>query len=287
MKITEVLTTRKVTFSLELFPPKLFSQLENVKKVVAETALLSPSFVSCTYGATGGTSEFTLEVAKEIASHGIPALAHLTCVSSTKGKVASVIDALQKEKIENILALRGDIPADPEFKAPGDYKYAFELISDIKKRGNFCIGAACNPEGHPESPDIETDLRHLKEKVDCGAEFLTTQMFFDNDVYFRFREKAAAAGIGVPILAGIMPVTNASRLGKMIELSKSSVPPALSAVIAKYGSTGDMEKAGVEYAVGQINQLMNHGFTNIHIYTMNRPQIAQAIMEGAGWELIR
>ncbi|MDD4124307.1 MAG: methylenetetrahydrofolate reductase [NAD(P)H] [Eubacteriales bacterium] len=280
MKISEVLKNNKVTVSLELFPPKLFSQLEDTKKIVEETALLKPSFISCTYGATGGTSEFTLEVAKEINKHNLPALAHLTCVSSTKDKVNDVIDKLKKENVENILALRGDIPADPDFVLPDDYRYASELINDIKKQGDFCIGGACYPEGHPESVNLDEDMEHLKIKVEAGVEFLTTQMFFDNEVYYEFRERAANMNINVPILAGIMPVINASRMGKMIQLSKSRVPSSLAAVIAKYGATADMERAGIEYAVNQINDIISHGFTNIHIYTMNRPNIAKAIMEG-------
>jgi len=280
MKISEVLKNNKVTVSLELFPPKLFSQLEDTKKIVEETALLKPSFISCTYGATGGTSEFTLEVAKEINKHNLPALAHLTCVSSTKDKVNDVIAKLKKENVENILALRGDIPADPDFVLPDDYRYASELINDIKKQGDFCIGGACYPEGHPESVNLDEDMEHLKIKVEAGVEFLTTQMFFDNEVYYEFRERAANMNINVPILAGIMPVINASRMGKMIQLSKSRVPSSLAAVIAKYGATADMERAGIEYAVNQINDIISHGFTNIHIYTMNRPNIAKAIMEG-------
>jgi methylenetetrahydrofolate reductase (NADPH) len=280
VKIIDILKREKTTISLELFPPKQFSQLEDTKRIVAETATLSPAFVSCTYGATGGTSEFTVEVAKEIENHNIPALAHLTCVSSTRQKVYEVIEKLKSENIQNILALRGDIPTEPDFVLPNDYKYASQLIFDIKKNGEFCIGGACYPEGHPESASLDEDMENLKIKVDAGAQFLTTQMFFDNVVYYEFREKAAKAGINVPILAGIMPVTNASRIGKMIQLSKSRVPSSLATIISKYGSTPDMEKAGIEFAVNQINDIISNGFGNIHIYTMNRPNIAKAIIDG-------
>ncbi|NLN55133.1 MAG: methylenetetrahydrofolate reductase [NAD(P)H] [Clostridiales bacterium] len=280
MKITDILKREKQTVSLEIFPPKQFSQLADTKRVVAETASLNPVFISCTYGATGGTSEFTVQVAKEIENHSIPALAHLTCVSSTKEKVNEVIAELKEQDIENILALRGDIPTDPDFVLPNDYKYASELITDIKKQGNFCIGGACYPEGHPGSSSLDEDMASLKIKVDAGAEFLTTQMFFDNAVYYDFRERAAKAGINIPILAGIMPVINASRIGKMIQLSKSRVPSSLAAIISKYGETPDMEKAGIEFAVNQINDIISNGFGNIHIYTMNRPNIAKAIISG-------
>ncbi len=280
MKISKILAENRVTVSCELFPPKMFSRLPEAKQVVAETAALDPSFISCTYGATGGISEFTVEMTKEIQSHGVTALAHLTCVSSTHEKVNSVINDIKAAGVENILALRGDIPKDDSIVLPHEYRYASQLVKEIKEKGDFCVGGACYPEGHPESESADADLEALKIKVDSGAEFLTTQMFFDNTVFYDFASNAVKKGINVPLVAGIMPVTNAERIGKMIELSKSRVPSELAAIIAKYGYTPDMEKAGIDYAVKQINELISNGFGHIHIYTMNKPRIAGAIMSG-------
>ena len=209
MKISEFLNNGKVGISCELFPPKLGSQLNNAKEVVREMAKLSPSYMSITYGATGGTSEYTVDIANEIQNvNHIPALAHLTCVSSTKEKVHSVIEQLKEKHIENILALRGDIPREADFPLPNQYRYACELIADIKSQGDFCIGGACYPEGHPEADSIQEDLVHLKEKVDAGCDFLTTQMFFDNNIYYNFMYKVLQKNIKAPVIAGIMPVTN-------------------------------------------------------------------------------
>ncbi|MFA6729621.1 MAG: methylenetetrahydrofolate reductase [Eubacteriales bacterium] len=282
MRISEILKKREETFSFELFPPKHLERLRDTQTVVKETSALNPSFISCTYGASGGGSEFTVEVSKEIKSHGIPALSHLTCVSSSLEKVEEVLERLKSEGLENILALRGDYPAGEEVRVKGAFSYASELVAFIKRRGEFCVGGACYPEGHPESLSLEADIINLKKKVDAGAEFLTTQLFFDNNAYYGFRDRAARQGIKVPILAGVMPVVNASRIGKMIELSKCSIPPKLADVIAKYGSTPDMERAGIEYAVNQITEIMSMGFKNIHIYIMNKPNIARAILEGVG-----
>ena len=280
MKISKILAENRVTVSCELFPPKMFSRLPEAKQVVAETAALDPSFISCTYGATGGISEFTVEMTREIQSHGVTALAHLTCVSSTHEKINSVINDIKAAGVENILALRGDIPKDDSIVLPHEYRYASQLVKEIKEKGDFCVGGACYPEGHPESENADADLEALKIKVDSGAEFLTTQMFFDNAVFYDFASNAVKKGINVPLVAGIMPVTNAERIGKMIELSKSRVPSELAAIIAKYGYTPDMEKAGIDYAVKQINELISNGFGHIHIYTMNKPHIAGAIMSG-------
>ena len=224
MKISDILKEGKVGISCELFPPKIGSQLNNVKEVVREMALLRPSYMSITYGATGGTSEYTADIANEIKNvNHIPALAHLTCVSSTREKVRSVIERLKQDKIENILALRGDIPKNADFPLPNQYKYASELIYDIKSQGDFCIGGACYPEGHPEAKSMNDDLIHLKEKVDAGCDFLTTQMFFDNNIYYNFMYKALQKNIHAPIIAGIMPVTKSSQIKQIISLSGNKI----------------------------------------------------------------
>ena len=249
MRLTELLKSDEVTISCELFPPKQGAQLENYKKIVKEMADLKPAYMSVTYGATGGTSDYTVELANEVCNvNHIPALAHLTCASSTKEKVASVIAELKEHKIENILALRGDIPQNAEFPLPDQYKHASELIADIKAQGDFCIGGACYPEGHPEAQTIYEDLDHLKEKVDAGCEFLTTQMFFDNNILYNFMYKALKKGIDVPIVAGIMPVTNAAQIKRITSLSGNMVPPRFLAIVDRFGENPEAMKQAVRDA---------------------------------------
>lgn len=281
MRLTELLNTEKVTISCELFPPKQGAQLDNYKKIVADMAQLKPAYMSVTYGATGGTSDYTVELANEVRNvNNIPALAHLTCASSTKEKVAEVIAELKEKKIENILALRGDIPEHADFPLPNQYHHASELIADIKAQGDFCIGGACYPEGHPEAETIFEDLDHLKEKVEAGCEFLTTQMFFDNNILYNFMYKALKKGIDVPIVAGIMPVTNASQIKRIVSLSGNMVPPRFLAIVDRFGENpAAMKQAGIAYATEQIIDLIANGVNHVHIYTMNKPDVAGAILE--------
>lgn len=280
MRLTELLKTDEVTISCELFPPKQGTQLENYKKIVKEMADLRPSYISVTYGATGGTSDYTVELANEVCNvNHIPALAHLTCASSTKEKVASVIEELKEKKIENVLALRGDIPQNADFPLPNQYHHASELIYDIKSHGDFCIGGACYPEGHPEAESSSDDLVHLKEKVEAGCEFLTTQMFFDNNILYNFMYKALKIGIDVPIVAGIMPVTNASQIKRIVSLSGNLVPPRFLAIVDRFGhNPAAMKQAGIAYATEQIIDLIANGVSHVHIYTMNKPDVAGAIL---------
>lgn len=280
MKISEILKSEKVGISCELFPPKLGSQLENVKEVVKNMAKLKPSYMSITYGATGGTSEYTVDIANEIKNvYHIPALAHLTCASSTREKVHFVIEQLKEKHIENILALRGDISKDADFPLPNQYKHASELIYDIKSKGDFCIGGACYPEGHPEAPNMNEDLDHLKEKVDAGCDFLTTQMFFDNNIYYNFMYKVLKKNINVPIVAGIMPVTRGSQVKQIISLSGNMVPTRFKAIVDRFADHPEaMRQAGIAYATEQIIDLIANGVNHVHIYTMNRPDIAGAIL---------
>lgn len=280
MKVSELLKSDQVTISVELFPPKKGSQLENYKAIVGQMAELKPSYISCTYGATGGTSDYTVEIADTINSHGIPAIAHLTCASSTKEKVQSVIKELKERNIENILALRGDIPEDADFPLPDQYHHAIELIGEIKEIGDFCIGGACYPEGHPEAATMEEDLQHLKEKVDAGCDYLTTQMFFDNNVYYRFLYKALAKGIDVPVVPGIMPVTNAAQVKRTISLTGNLVPAKFLSIVDRFGNDPEaMKQAGIAYATEQIIDLIANGVNHIHIYSMNKPDVAGAIMD--------
>lgn len=289
MRLTELLKSDEVTISCELFPPKQGAQLENYKKIVKEMADLKPAYMSVTYGATGGTSDYTVELANEVRNvNHIPALAHLTCASSTKEKVASVIAELKEHKIENILALRGDIPQNAEFPLPDQYKHASELIADIKAQGDFCIGGACYPEGHPEAQTIYEDLDHLKEKVNAGCEFLTTQMFFDNNILYNFMYKALKKGIDVPIVAGIMPVTNAAQIKRITSLSGNMVPPRFLAIVDRFGENSEaMKQAGIAYATEQIIDLIANGVNHVHIYTMNKPDIAGAILDNLSQIYVR
>ena len=280
MRLTELLKTDQVTISCELFPPKQGAQLANYKNIVADMAALKPAYMSVTYGATGGTSDYTVELASEVEKHQIPALAHLTCASSTKEKVASVIEELKEKQISNILALRGDIPQNADFPLPNQYRHASELIADIKAQGDFCIGGACYPEGHPEADTIFEDLDHLKEKVDAGCELLTTQMFFDNHILYNFLYKALSRGIDVPVVAGIMPVTNKAQIKRIVSLSGNMVPPRFLAIVDRFGDNpAAMRQAGIAYATDQIIDLIANGVNHVHIYTMNKPDVAGEILD--------
>lgn len=279
MKVSEILKNKDVTISCEIFPPKKGSQLDNYKSVAEEIAKLNPAYISCTYGATGGTSDYTVEIADTINSFGVPAIAHLTCVSSTREKVQTVIEELKDRGIENILALRGDIPVNADFPLPNQYHHAIELIREIKEEGDFCIGGACYPEGHPEAANMDEDLNYLKEKVDAGCDFLTTQMFFDNNIYYRFLYKALAKGIDVPVTAGIMPVTNVSQVKRAISLTGNLVPAKFLSIVDRFGDDpAAMKQAGIAYATEQIIDLIANGASHIHIYSMNKPDVAAAIM---------
>ncbi len=288
MKVSEILKTGQATISCELFPPKQGSQLDNYKKIVAQMAALKPSYLSCTYGATGGTSDYTVEIADAINANGVPAIAHLTCASSTREKVHSVIEELKKRRIENILALRGDIPAQADFPLPNQYHYASELIAEIKQAGDFCIGGACYPEGHPEAPSRDADLNYLKEKVEAGCDYLTTQMFFDNGIYYNFMYRVLKKDIRVPVVAGIMPVTNASQIARIISLSGNLVPSKFITIVDRFGNDPKaMKQAGIAYATEQIIDLIANGVNHIHIYSMNHPDVAGAIMDNLSYIFIR
>lgn len=280
MKIIERINENKVHISFEVFPPKTDAGFESVKKAVDEIAVLKPSFISVTYGAGGGTSKNTVKIASHIKNDlGVPSIAHLTCMSSTKEEVRNVIEQMKVAGIENILALRGDRPKDLEMELPNDYHYASELIHDIKAQGDFCIGAACYPEGHVESPYKKDDILHLKEKVDCGVDFLTTQMFFDNNILYNFLYRIREKGITVPVLPGIMPVTNKKQIARICSLSGTILPARFYAIVDKFGDNpAAMQQAGIAYATDQIIDLIANGINNIHVYSMNKPEVAVAIM---------
>lgn len=283
MKVRDIISNSKVTVSFEVFPPKEWDKIESTKSVIKELAELSPSFMSVTYGAAGTTSGFTTEIANSVKENGITPLAHLTCLTSTRDKIHTVVNELKDNGIENILALRGDIPKDFVFPDKQYYTYASQLIEEIHSIGDFCIGGACYPEIHPESENRVTDIAHLKEKVDCGLDFLTTQMFFDNEVFYNFREMCAIKGIDVPLIAGIMPITNVNLIERTVKLAGCSLPKKFIKLVERFGSNNSaMKQAGIVYATEQIVDLLANGVNNIHIYTMNKPDIAGKITQGLG-----
>ncbi len=280
MKIRDILKNEKPHISFEVFPPKTDAGYDSVLAATEKIAALRPSFISVTYGAGGGTSKNTVSIASHIKDDfGVTSLAHLTCVSSTKDEVHKVIEQLKEKGIRNILALRGDIPAESEFPLPNHYRYASELIEDIRRQGDFCIGAACYPEGHVETEHKKDDIRNLKHKVDCGVDFLTTQMFFDNNILYNFLYRIREKGITIPVLPGIMPVTNKKQIARIGGMSGTALPERFRAIVDRIGDNqGAMQQAGIAYATDQIIDLIANGVNHIHVYSMNKPEVAEAIM---------
>ena len=243
--------------------------------------------MSVTYGAGGGTGAYTTQIAAGIQQkYGVPTLAHLTCVSSTREHVREMTRIYQENGIENILALRGDIPADG--KVSQDYHYAAELIRELREEGDFCLGGACYPEGHIEAANRKEDIRHLKEKVDAGLDFITTQMFFNNEVFYNFLYRAREAGITVPVIAGIMPITSPRQLQRSASMSGTDVPRRFRAIVDYFGENPEaMKQAGIVYAAEQIIDLLANGIRHIHIYTMNKPEVAEGILRICPREALR
>lgn len=284
MKIVDILKQDKMSLSFEVFPPKKETSFESVRTATEAIAALGPAFMSVTYGAGGGVSHYTLDIAKNLKQKfGIPMLAHLTCVSSSKETIHQRIEDMKAAGIKNVMALRGDLT--PELIANGrdncDYHYAVELIRELKESdSDFCIGAACYPEKHPESPNQAEDIKHLKEKVEAGADFLTTQMVFDNNLFFSFLYKLRDAGVNCPVLPGIMPITNANQVERAIKLSGSFMPQRFKSLVDKFGSDPEaMKQAGIIYATDQIIDLYANGITNVHVYSMNKPDVAEGILK--------
>ena len=282
MKLSKLFGENKLSLSFEVFPPKTDTLFESVKHATEEIAKLKPSFMSVTYGAGGGTSRYTLDIAKNIKeSYGVPTLAHLTCVSSTKETVKTKIEEIKAAGIENIMALRGDLTPELEKsdRSGWAYRHAVDLIRELKESGeDFCIGGACYPEIHPESENQREDIKYLKEKVDAGCSFLTTQMFFDNNLLYNFLYKIREAGITLPVIPGIMPITNANQVDRAIKLSGSFMPQRFKSLVDKFGHSPEaMKQAGIAYATDQIIDLFANGIANVHVYSMNKPDVAQKI----------
>lgn len=282
MKIIDLIGENKMTLSFEVFPPKTETNFESVKAATEEIAKLKPAFMSVTYGAGGGTSKYTLDIAKNIKErYDVPSLGHLTCVSSSKETVRQRISEIKAAGIENVMALRGDIPAGMENddRSSWDYQHAIDLVLELKEANpDFCIGGACYPEIHPESSNQREDIKRLKEKVDAGCDFLTTQMFFDNNLLYNFLYKIRQAGITVPVIPGIMPITNANQVARAIKLSGSFMPQRFKSLVDKFGCNPDaMKQAGIAYATDQIIDLYANGIANVHVYSMNKPDVAGKI----------
>ena len=284
MKIKDILNSGTLSLSFEVFPPKTETVFESVKSATEEIAKLKPSFMSVTYGAGGGTSSYTLDIAKSIKElYGVPTLAHLTCVSSSKKTVSEKIREIKECGIENVMALRGDIPDSKkdEDRSSWDYTHAIDLIRELKESNpDFCIGGACYPEVHPESTNQKDDIKRLKEKVDAGCDFLTTQMFFDNNLLYNFLYKIREAGITVPVIPGIMPITNANQIERAIKLSGSFMPRRFISLVDKFGyDPKAMMQAGIAYATDQIIDLYANNIMNVHVYSMNKPHVARKIQD--------
>ena len=278
MKIIDIIKSRDVTLSFEVFPPKTDAGLESVLAATGKIAALHPAFMSVTYGAGGSTSKRTAQIAADLQNqYGTTVLAHLTCVAADREKVAEMVKTYKEIGVENIMALRGDLPLDGVVSK--DYKYAAEMIADIKKLApDMCIGGACYPEGHVECARQSEDIEHLKAKVDQGVDFLTTQMFFDNNILYNFLYKIRGKGINVPVCAGIMPITNAKQVSRSVALSGSTIPHRFRTMVDRYGDDPDsMRQAGVIYATERIVDLIANGVNNIHVYSMNKPEVAAGI----------
>ena len=277
MRIVDILRDGRVHLSCEIFPPKRFDGLRQVGDIAREIASLRPDFMSVTYGAAGSTPGHTLEIAKAVQSCGVEPLCHLTCVQSTKEHVQQVLADIQSAGIHHVLALRGDLPREGE--PAHDFAYASELIDFIHRQGDFCVGAACYPEGHPESGGRLRDIEFLRRKVDAGVDFLTTQMFFDNGILYNFLFRMLRAGIDVPVCAGVMPICDARQVERVMKLSGSLMPPRFAAIADRFAhDPAAMTQAGIAVATEQIIDLIANGVNHIHLYTMNKPWIAKAVM---------
>ncbi len=279
-KIIEILNDGRIHLSCELFPPKQGAELQNSLEIVNRIAAVKPSYMSVTYGAGGSTVGYSAALAKEVQDNGLPALAHLTCVKADEVKITEVLQQLQGHGVNNILALRGDIPADMQGDHQGSFAHASDLMRFVKEQGGFCVGGAAYPEGHPESGSLEQDIENTKHKVDAGVDFLVTQMFFDNTILYNYMFRLLRAGINVPVVPGIMPVTNAKQIIRICQLSGTKLPPQFRAMVEKFADKPEaLKQAGIAYATGQIIDLISNGFDNVHIYTMNKPEIFKGIMD--------
>jgi methylenetetrahydrofolate reductase (NADPH) len=281
MKLTKLFASCKPTLSFEVFPPKSSNNYESVRSATEAIAALRPAFMSVTCGAGGTTEGFTVSIAKNLQDKfGVTPLVHLICISSSEEEIERSLEEIKAAGIENILALRGDIPKYDGATVKSDFKHACDLVAKIKRYGDFCVGGACYPEGHPESPSLDDDINNLKIKIDAGCDFLVSQMFFDNNIFYAFLDKLAAKGINVPVNPGIMPVTNAKQIRRILELSGRTLPRKFAKIVEKFGEDPEsMKQAGIVYATEQVVDLFASGIKNVHIYTMNKPEVAARMMD--------
>jgi len=286
MRISEILNKKETTISCEIFPPKSGTGLENSFLIAGKIASLKPDFISVTCGAGANKANYTDKLAQHIEETNVPALAHITCVAASKEDILAVLDDYAERGIKNVLALRGDLPKDSRQPETGCFTHANELVAAIKARGGFCIGGACYPEGHVESANQDEDIINLKQKADAGCDFLITQMFFDNNLLYKFLYKLSQKNINIPVIAGIMPITNSVQIRRIIELSGTVLPSRFKNILDKFGNNPDaMRQAGIAYATEQIIDLAANNIRGIHIYTMNKPDIASQIMSNISYIL--
>ncbi len=277
MKVSEIITGKRPSLSFEVFPPKTDAAYQDVDAAAHAISDLAPSYISVTYGAGGGTSQFTFDIAKSLLNNGTTPLVHLSCIHASRETIREQLTALRAMGIENILALRGDLPEGMSAENLS-YRYASDLTKEIRDFGGFCIGGACYPEGHPESASSTEDLDRLKIKVENGCEFLTTQMFFDNNILYNFMYRMYQSGINVPVVAGIMPVTNPKQIKRICAISGTALPQRFIRIVDRYGDDpAAMKQAGIAYATEQIIDLYANGINAVHVYSMNKPDVAEAI----------
>ena len=282
MKISERLAEGRPSVSFEIFPPRKDAPFGPIRETVSRLARQKPSFMSVTYGASGNARANTVEVASFVQACGVPALAHLTCLTATHETLAEEVKSLHAAGIENVLCLRGDMPRDATEPPPGCFNHAVDLVRALRPHG-FCLGGACYPERHPDCAHMEEDIDFLREKVEAGLDFVTTQMFFDNNIFYRYLAKLRDRGVTVPVIAGIMPVTNGRQIERICQLSGTYLPSRFKAIVDRFGDRPDaMLDAGVAYATEQIVDLFANGVNAVHVYTMNRPEVAERIMGNLG-----
>lgn len=281
MKIRDLITQDKATLSFEVFPPKKDTDFADVEAAALGIAAFKPDYMSVTYGAGGSTKGHTIQLAQEIQEkYDVPTIAHLTCVCASKEGIKTALADMKNAGIENILALRGDIPKNYDGQVFAEFSHASELVEIIKETGDFCVGGACYPEVHPDSANKHEDIIGLKKKVDAGCDYLTTQMFFDNNIFFNFMYRIREAGISVPIIPGIMPITRRVQVKNAVKLSGCNVPERFKSIVDAFGDTeAAMRQAGIAYATDQIIDLMANGVKHIHVYSMNKPEVAAGIQK--------
>ena len=281
MKIRDLITQDKATLSFEVFPPKKDTDFADVEAAALGIAAFKPDYMSVTYGAGGSTKGHTIQLAQEIQEkYDVPTIAHLTCVCASKEGIKTALADMKNAGIENILALRGDIPKNYDGQVFAEFSHASELVELIKETGDFCVGGACYPEVHPDSANKHEDIIGLKKKVDAGCDYLTTQMFFDNNIFFNFMYRIREAGISVPIIPGIIPITRRVQVKNAVKLSGCNVPERFKSIVDAFGDTeAAMRQAGIAYATDQIIDLMANGVKHIHVYSMNKPEVAAGIQK--------